>query len=194
MTWPSVCAHLVSRVESTAVVSTSTSVQPARNLAPKEPFVVTNLVDSSANVPTDLKVNLTRLDVSKKPQHHPDALSYLALAVKFAFHLTMAAYACVPEVGFVTRKRTSVGTSTSVWNHQPTSLHAVSGLFVRICQEVTIAPVPKATRGIRSRVATFAIASNAAVNHLIASLEELVSWPIALVENKPVQLEPNASP
>jgi hypothetical protein len=86
------------------------NVQPGRNLALKELFVAMNPVASSANVPTDLKANLTRLDALRKPQPRPDAVSSLALAGKFAFHLTMEAFACVPEAGSVTRKRTSVGT------------------------------------------------------------------------------------
>ena len=92
------------------VASTLMNVRPVRNLAPKEPFVATNPVVSSANVPTDLKVNHTRLDALRKRQHHPVAPSSLALAVNFAFHLTMAAFASVQEAGFVIRKRVSVGT------------------------------------------------------------------------------------
>lgn len=145
-----------------------TNVPPARNLVPREPFAEMNPAASSANVPTDSKANLTRLDALRKPQPRPDALSSHAPAGKFAFRQTMAAFACVPEAGFVTRKRTSAGTLTSVWNHLPTSLLVASGPFVRICQEVTTAPVPKATKAIRSRAATSAIVSNAAANLLIA--------------------------
>lgn len=141
------------------------------NLALKELFVATNQAVSSANVPMDSKANLTREVASKKLRHHPvAALKILARLENNAFRPTLRQLAVesasVPEAGFVTKRPVCVVTLTNVSKHLLINLPAASEQFVKICPAVTTVLVRKATKAIRSSVATSAIRSNVVVNHL----------------------------